>query len=268
MPIDRYSFKEEFSQIIKELKQDFVKIKQEYQETSKKSTSRWTEAKVFFRALVGITPPKGSPVYVEGLFDSYADNFENSLLENLLYQSPKVICEMLHQADSRAVFAKVIDLACGTGLMAEALKEKFTINHIEGTDISAKMLVKAQAKNIYNHLYKDDLLSFFDKNKPVDINLITMSDALVYLGDVTELFSSISKALAKGGFFAFDFELLEKEIKKDFFLRKTARFAYNQDYIMKKLKDVNLLPIINKEDIIRYEYGKPIIGGFIVATKR
>ena len=46
-------------------------------------------------ALEGSTPQKSSDVYVRDLFNSYAQDFEQHLLDDLQYKVPKALKEMM-----------------------------------------------------------------------------------------------------------------------------------------------------------------------------
>ena len=52
-------------------------------------------------------------------------------------------------------FADVADLGCGTGLFGERIRAR--ADRLEGFDLSANMLAKAQEKGLYDHLAQADL---------------------------------------------------------------------------------------------------------------
>ncbi|MGD9637574.1 MAG: class I SAM-dependent methyltransferase [Alphaproteobacteria bacterium] len=262
------SFKKELLKIKTEFNQELTDIKQDYVQKSDSNKDSWQIRKILFMAFFRFTPKNGSGAYVKELFDDYADNFETSLLDRLGYQSPLVISQMLKEATKKTKFKLAVDLGCGTGLMGQSLKENFNIKKLIGADISENMLKKAKEKKIYDELLEENLLTFVANLKKTSADLITITDALVYLGDLTELFKEASRVLVKKGFFCFDFELLEKKNRRqDFCLRKSARYAYNSDYVTAKLKEFNLVPVIYKEETIRYEYGRPVLGGYFIASK-
>jgi predicted TPR repeat methyltransferase len=101
-------------------------------------------------------PPES---FIRRLFDDYAHNFEQSLA-SLNYSAPRLISEYLSQYTSMS-WGCVIDLGCGSGLMAELLK-----NHtqgIVGIDLSPKMLFVAEEKNLYNMLIVGDMVGLVDE---------------------------------------------------------------------------------------------------------
>ena len=75
--------------------------------------------------------------YVAALFDEYAPRFDGHLVEALKYRAPAMLATML--ADAQCLPARnVLDLGCGTGLMAKAISGQFTT--MTGVDLSPGML--------------------------------------------------------------------------------------------------------------------------------
>lgn len=105
------------------------------------------------RILAGISgmPAESSDdrLYAEKLFDNFAATYDETL-ERL---NPQITAEFLRQHG--AVKGTVLDLGCGTGLAAQALKTADSI--FDGADISAKMLEAARRKGVYRSLYQADV---------------------------------------------------------------------------------------------------------------
>jgi predicted TPR repeat methyltransferase len=51
---------------------------------------------------------------------------------------------------------RVVDLACGTGRIGVWLKRR-GVGTLDGIDVTAAMLAKAKAKNVYDHLVQGDI---------------------------------------------------------------------------------------------------------------
>jgi predicted TPR repeat methyltransferase len=93
--------------------------------------------------------------FVKQLFDDYSDSFEKSL-KNLEYNVPSLIAGKILQIHEK--YSVVVDLGCGTGLVGPLLSGQ--VEHIIGVDLSAKMLIVAEEKGVYNHLFIGDLTIF------------------------------------------------------------------------------------------------------------
>jgi tetratricopeptide (TPR) repeat protein len=108
--------------------------------------------------LIGRAPISDAPpgAFVEALFDQYAPTFDKALVEKLDYRVPRLLFDVIGRT-GQARFAHAVDLGCGTGLMGERLRP--LVDKLEGCDISAAMLKKAETKGVYDRLFKADLQS-------------------------------------------------------------------------------------------------------------
>ncbi len=170
--------------------------------------------------------------YVEQLFDDYADRFDTHLNGILHYRGPALIraallAEMARQRRDPH-FKAVLDLGCGTGLMAVALAGIADI--IDGVDISRRMLEKARATNRYRKLDADDLVGHL-VTLPAGLrySLATAADVLVYIGDLGPLFAAVRSRLPIGSFFAFT---VQSHQGRGFALGKDLRAAHSEAYLL------------------------------------
>jgi predicted TPR repeat methyltransferase len=95
---------------------------------------------------------------LEQHYDEIALNYEG-IYKRTGYPDPSkcqsMVSKYLGQHDSKDEI-KIIDFACGSGLVGQALAEDgFT--HITGVDISQKMLNLAESKEVYSNLEKLEL---------------------------------------------------------------------------------------------------------------
>ena len=70
------------------------------------------------------------------------------------YHSPTALAALFHRHRGEAG-QRVLDVGCGTGLVAEAFK--LPAQEIDGVDISPEMLAVAKAKGLYANLFEVDL---------------------------------------------------------------------------------------------------------------
>jgi predicted TPR repeat methyltransferase len=207
--------------------------------------------------------PAQPPVaYVEQLFDDYADHFEEALVEKLDYQVPACLAELITREGSRT-YATAIDLGCGTGLMGVELRP-FAAK-LEGYDLSANMLAKADEKNIYDHLAQADLSLRPDKSplfaegfpeKRAD--LVVAADVLMYLGDLENLFLIARQLLASRGHFAFSVELSSE--RDGFHLQPSLRYAHTTTYIETLMPALGFRILASQTLVIRTDGGAPVEG--------
>lgn len=131
--------------------------------------------------------------------------------------------------------AKVLDLACGTGLGAKALNS-IGLKNIHGSDASVAMLKYASRSGLYSSLKLCSLPAISSAPQQYDIVCCGL-DSLNYLkpAALPEFFRSVSRVLKPTGLFAFDCMTLESS--------RVASFAYSAGHgsnILKINQDVSL----------------------------
>ena len=148
---------------------------------------------------------------------------------------------------------KILDLGCGTGFVAEALKNKDNV--FDGVDISENMLAIAREKNLYENLYKDDVLSFFNKHSAKEYNWILAFDVFCYLGNL----EAILKAL-KGIKFCFSIESGDEMRGQDYYLAPNGRYKHKISYVSGLFNKLKIKDVQTKKIILRKENGNDVEG--------
>ncbi|WP_455273489.1 methyltransferase domain-containing protein [Rhizobium herbae] len=215
------------------------------------------------------TPDQPSSLYVAQLFDDYADRFDKALVEKLDYTVPEKLAALIAQHAGDARFADVIDLGCGTGLFGERIRGK--ADRLEGFDLSANMLAKAEDKGLYDHLAQADLSlppetsGLFADMPEQRADLLSAADVLMYLGNLDSVFVIASRLLASKGLFAFSVE--DADAEDDFILRPSLRYAHSETYIQGLCKRFGLDILAVSKTVIRNDGGKPVLG-ILFLTRR
>lgn len=187
----------------------------------------YLEVKHIIASLSGVTTKSAPRVYIEKLFDTYANNFENSLINDLDYKVPKIMADTLINKMSLTYLGSVLDLGCGTGLVGLEIK-KFT-SKLVGVDLSSLMLKKAEEKNIYDELVHQDIKDYL-LNEDLSFDYFIFADVFIYIGELNEIFKLIKLRNKLKGKLLFTIELTDKN---DYFLEKSERYSHSTDYIEK-----------------------------------
>ena len=185
----------------------------------------YSEPKHMLAALTGETTETAPRDYVENLFDNYADKFESSLLDNLEYEIPRVIAEMIIKGSEFDFLGTIADLGCGTGLFGVEINQ--FCEYLEGVDLSEKMLYKAEEKSVYNKLVKQDILDYLS-NVSLNFDYFVSADVFIYIGDLSEVFRLIKFRNKKGGRLVFSTEDYDGD---GFFLEQSGRYSHSKKYI-------------------------------------
>ncbi|MES2887877.1 MAG: tetratricopeptide repeat protein, partial [Pseudomonadota bacterium] len=96
----------------------------------------------------GPVPAHPPALYVEALFDEYADDFQTHLVEQLNYQAHSTLLAPLRASGQR--FERVLDLGCGTGLCGRLIQAQ--AGTVEGVDLSAAMVAQARTSGAYRRV--------------------------------------------------------------------------------------------------------------------
>ena len=84
-------------------------------------------------------------------YDNWADEYEQDVEDECGYTAPQRVVEVLVKYLPKD--AKILDAGVGTGLVGKILHQQGYSN-LEGMDMSAGMLKKAQEKNVYTALHQ------------------------------------------------------------------------------------------------------------------
>lgn len=180
-------------------------------------------------AALGVgSPPSTAPAgYVEALFNMYAHNFDEHLVQRLGYRTPELLVNELQRA-LPAAGGEVIDLGCGTGLCGPLLRPLAA--KLTGVDLSGLMLAKAGELGLYDELVQGDIAQAL-QGQPQRFDIAVAADVFVYIGDLGDVFTATAAALRPAGLFAFSVEACEDS--SDFRLGAKRRYAHSLAYLQR-----------------------------------
>ena len=198
-------------------------------------------------------PPAAPRDYVEALFDQYADAFDTHLVKQLNYQAHDILLAPLRSEGRH--FSLVLDLGCGTGLCGQLINAQ--ADAVDGVDLSAAMVQRAQASGVYRQVAHGDLVSFLQASDlPAD--LILAADVFIYVGALDQVFAAVRRRLRAGGQFAFSLELNQNG--KALELMPSLRYSHSADYIH-RLAQANGLRVVRQiEGPLREDQRRPVPG--------
>jgi predicted TPR repeat methyltransferase len=225
-------------------------------------------------SLTGNNTERAPVQYIEKVFDDYADRFDTHLVQVLKYEAPGKLVELVNQhLTPSAEKWNVLDLGCGTGLVGSAIAP--FARQLVGVDLSARMLEKARARNVYQRLERQDLLTMMRSEKASSYDVIVAADVFIYLGKLDEIISEIKRLLCPGGVFAFSVEALaalsnEEAVRGDqreYQLGMTRRYSHSADYIARLASANGFLIQEMAAAQIRMEQSKPVNGHLVLWKK-
>ena len=201
-------------------------------------------------------PIRADSAYVTALFDGYAPQY-NLHMQMMHYQAPKLIARAL-QAQLPAP-ASVLDLGCGTGLMASELSG-YTLT---GVDLSSAMLAQARG---YAALHHEEIGAFLATCADNRYDAVVLAETLVYFGPLPETFKQLARVLSKNGLICLNVDT-DPGINGQFVLKPTGRFEHTAKYLRQSCSQAGL-EILTLEPIeSRVEVDKPVQGLLLLARK-
>lgn len=252
-----------------------------------------TDAELLLESITGLD---GSTVherkpkeFVAELFDSFADTFDEKLVNGLGYKVPEMVGSV---AKEMGIFKCVLDAGCGTGLAGRFLRPLIEENGVMiGVDASQKMLDIAKkctskkgcglntdtidASDVENEfpLY-DDLLALdledmtientlvLNRNPGVSgFDLVVAADVLVYFGSVANLLKTFSNISTPGAALIFTCErATEEEAPLGWRLLSSGRFAHTKSHVVDAGLAAGYKLIMYKEIVPRMERGEEVRG--------
>jgi predicted TPR repeat methyltransferase len=191
--------------------------------------------------------------YVEQLFDSYADGFDEHLVQSLQYRAPQWLAEGL----GRDRYGSAVDLGCGTGLAAPWLRPR--CERLEGIDLSSVMVERARARGLYDEVVQGDIVeALASSGRRVD--LLFAADVFIYVGALEAVFAAAARVLRPRGEFCFSVEA--DDGPHDWSLRTSLRYAHSERYIRMLARQHGFAVRRVARHPLRIDQGQPVTGLF------
>uniref|UniRef100_A0A6U5LB49 Methyltransferase domain-containing protein n=1 Tax=Corethron hystrix TaxID=216773 RepID=A0A6U5LB49_9STRA len=224
--------------------------------------------------------------FVAELFDSFADTFDQKLVEGLGYIVPQLVGEAAERL--RSSYTAVLDAGCGTGLAGRYLKP-LVKDVMIGVDASKKMLDIAmecttrkgcgmdvsvsydkdiKEEPLYDDLLVLDLEEITLQNtlmkgsmKSNGFDLIVAADVLVYFGSLFKLLQTFAKISTSGAGLIFTCELAtDEETSLGFRLLSSGRFSHTKSHALEAALNAGYELFSYQEIVPRMEKGEEVRG--------
>jgi predicted TPR repeat methyltransferase len=207
-------------------------------------------------------PRRADDNYVAGLFDRFAEGFDEQLLKELHYQVPEHLFAMLEPilGDSSSAI-DILDLGCGTGLSGQLLRHH--ARRLVGVDLSSGMLREARSRNIYDALIEEEITQHLIMSAD-HYDLVMAGDVLGYFGALSAVFRGVTRVMREGALFAFSVEAYEG---RGYRLTRSGRYVHSRRYIERLTVAAGLRPVSVADETLRYEYGEPVAGDIWILEK-
>ncbi len=213
----------------------------------------------------GAVPERASDAYVERTFDAFAATFDANL-SALGYRAPQLVAELLRELlPPPARQFDIHDLGCGTGLCGPMVRD--WARDLSGCDLSQGMLDKAARRHIYDDLHHAELVAHM-RAHPARWDALICADTLCYFGELGDALHAAAQALKPNGHLVFTVEARTGSADPPYQLQPHGRYAHHRNYVSAMLAASGLNESVVREEQLRTEAGKPVIGWLVAATRK
>jgi predicted TPR repeat methyltransferase len=203
-------------------------------------------------------PPRAPDVVIQQLYQRFSSFYEFNVCEELYYEAPQRLFELIKVVLGDRRELAVVDLGCGSGLAGVLLKS--VAARISGVDLSPEMIELARARNIYDQLEVAEITAWLAGNKD-HFDLMAACDCLIYFGDLRQVVIPAAKKLKRDGVFAFT---VERGDQYPFRLTDTGRYTHHAQHVREVASEAKLHVARLEEAYLRMEYGAEVTGLFVV----
>ena len=202
-------------------------------------------------------PLRADDAFITAFFTNFAPHY-NLQMQASRYQAHKLIARAL-QAQTPAP-ASVLDLGCGTGLMAAVLPG-YTLT---GVDLSSAMLAQASG---YAALHNEEIGAFLATCADSRYDAVVLAETLVYFGPLAETFKQLARVLTKNGVVCLNVETDPSASVGQFARKPTGRFEHSANYLRLCCQQTGLEVVTLEPIESRLEADKPVQGLMLLARK-
>ena len=230
--------------------------------------------------------PHAPASYVSSHFDRLSESFD-TLMETVEYTAATSLAALIQKfqpPNSAKGWGQVLDLGCGTGLLGQALADRFPVfEALKGVDLSSKMIQLAHDRGIYSSFAEAEVSLYVtaaSESAEVFYDIIVMADVSGYLGK--NLMHVVSKAVGclvpRTGILALTLELSSNNIENFgseetatavaaggwVLPRRSLRFAHHLDTFLSVCKRSGFEILAAEVAPLRMDSGVPVQGAFII----
>jgi len=118
-------------------------------------------------------------------------------------------------------------MGCGTGLCGLHIRPRAEV--LWGLDLSAAMLDKARARDVYDRLIEGDLVQAL-RSETALFDLVMAADVFIYVGRLEDVFALLAQRIRPAGWLAFTIEETVGPVDEPQLL-PSLRYAHPLSYI-------------------------------------
>lgn len=195
---------------------------------------------------------------IQQLYRRFSNFYEDNMLEQLGYEGPVHLAELINSELQDRGGLRAVDLGCGTGLAGRTIADR--CEELTGVDLSPEMLTQSEKLQIYTSLHEAEVSGWLEQCGH-EFDLIVALDTLIYFGDLTQVLQPAASHLAHDGRIAIS---VERSATPPFVLTDNGRYQHHEDHIAEVAAESGLRVIAQKQAFLRMEYGEEVTAIFTI----
>jgi predicted TPR repeat methyltransferase len=219
-------------------------------------------ARHYAAVLKGTAGDSPAPGFVEAEFDAIADQFDSLMARRLACDIPAQLGALFRETTPGARELEVLDLGCGTGLSGAVVRDLAA--RMSGCDLSARMLQHAEARGLYDALYREDVVACLERWSG-ELDLALAADVFIYVGKLDAVFARAAHALRPGGWLVFS---VEERGEGSFGAAPSGRFDHSAEYVRELAARTGFEVRAQRASVLRTEADEPVGGLLFVLERR
>jgi len=203
-------------------------------------------------------PPRAPDAWVKQAFDALAATYEAETHRHG-YRAPSLVADALSRASGqpRSRFV-ALDAGCGAGPCGRAIRPY--ARRLTGVDLSAGMLERAKATDVYDELYEAEVVAYMQSVEQT-FDLIVFADTLTFFGALDGVLEAARGAMRTGGLLIFTVEETpERHAPRGYRLDPQGRYRHSVRYLRQALVAAGFAVLAMESATLRVESRKPVVG--------
>jgi len=217
-------------------------------------------------ALEGLARPPGRyhPLLVAKLFDRLSPQYEERVMREDYAEHTRV-ARAIARIPRDGKVLRILDLGCGTGMLADALRAAGVEASLVGVDMSESMLAQAREHGTYERLHRDDIESFLRTDAgrgPFDV--VALASVIPFFGDLGDLMRAIGQYIPECARVVFSYDVAEREAVQ---FNAHGRFRHAPSHVEACLAAAAFRIESDEAFVARTERGEPVAARVVAARR-
>ena len=217
-------------------------------------------------ALEGLArpPDRYHPLLVAKLFDRLSPQYEERVMRED-YAEHTRIALAISRLPRAGKALRILDLGCGTGMLAEAVRSAGVDASLVGVDMSEAMLAQARDRG-YERLFREDIESFL-RTDPArgQFDVVAHASVIPFFGDLHVLMQAIAQYISGGARLVFSYDVAGAEAVQ---FNAHGRFRHAPSHVEACLAAAGFRIESDESFVARTERGQPVAARVAVARRQ